>query len=64
MPVEIEHLRKGDVVEIPVEEFERLEATLELLQDEALKQGILQGIEEYQEGRSRAWSEVREDLGA
>jgi PHD/YefM family antitoxin component YafN of YafNO toxin-antitoxin module len=62
MATEIDHLRKGDVVEMPVEEFERLQATLELLQNEALKNGILASVEEYEEGRSRSWDEVREDL--
>ncbi len=64
MATEINHLRKGDVVEIPLEEFERLEATLELLQDEELKKGILDGIEDYREGRSRAWSDVRDEVGS
>lgn len=62
LAVPIDHLRKGDVVEIPIEEFERLEATLELLQDEDLKEGILAGIDEYHEGRTRPWSEVRDEL--
>lgn len=62
MATGIDHMRKGDVVEIPVEEFERLEATLELLEDEALKSGILTSLEEYKRGNSQAWDEVREDL--
>lgn len=62
MATGIEHLDKGDVVEIPKEEFERLVATLEFLQDEDVKKGVLKGLREYREGKSRPWSEVKEDL--
>lgn len=62
MPIEIEHAVKGDIVEIPRQEFERLRATLELLEDEDLKAAVLKGLEEYREGRSRRWSEVRGEL--
>lgn len=62
MATHIEHLRKGDVVEIPIEEFERLEATLELLENEALKTGILRSVEEYRRGNSHPWDEVKDGL--
>lgn len=62
MPIEIDHRVKGDIVEIPVEEFERLEATIEFLENERLQEGILQSLEQYREGKSRSWDEVREDL--
>ncbi|PSG97425.1 hypothetical protein BRD56_05765 [Thermoplasmatales archaeon SW_10_69_26] len=62
MTTAIDHLRKGDVVEMPVEEFERLQATLELLENEAIKDGVLASVEGYEEGRSRSWDGVREDL--
>lgn len=62
MATGIDHMRKGDVVEISVEEFERLEATLELLENEALKSGILTSLEEYKQGNSKPWDEAREDL--
>lgn len=62
MATGIDHMRKGDVVEMPVEEFERLQATLELLENEALKSGILTSLEEYKRGKSQPWDEVRDDL--
>lgn len=58
----IEHLARGDVVEIPREEFERLRATLEFLEDEELKRGVLRGLKEHQAGKSRSWDAVRDDL--
>ncbi len=62
MTAGIDHTRKGDVVEMPIEEFERLEATLELLENEALKSGILTSLEEYKRGKSRPWDEARDDI--
>lgn len=62
MPIEVEHTSKGDVVELPREEFERLLATLEFLEDEELQEGVLRALRQYAEGKTRPWSEVREDL--
>lgn len=58
----IEHLVRGDIVELPLAEFKRLEATLEFLQDEAVQKEVLAGVAEHRRGRSRAWSDVREEI--
>lgn len=62
MPIEVNPRTKGDVVEIPREEFERLMDTLEFLENEDLKEGILRSLKDYESGRTRSWEEVREDL--
>lgn len=62
MALKIEHKTVGDVVEIPKEEFERLQDTIEFLENKALQKGIMTSIEQYKKGQSKPWREVRKNL--
>lgn len=52
-----------DTVEIPQEEYESMKATIKTLEDQEILEQIKKSEEAYQEGRSKTWKEVRDELG-
>lgn len=62
MAVEVDHREVGDHVEMSKEEFERLKATVETLEDQEVLDQLAQSQEDRRKGKVSRWSKVKDRL--
>lgn len=63
MAASIEYTESGDHVEMSKEEFERVKATIETLEDQEVLDQLQQSHEDKKEGRLKSWSDLKENIG-
>jgi PHD/YefM family antitoxin component YafN of YafNO toxin-antitoxin module len=62
MPVETINDHGEEYVKMPKKEFEQWKATVELAKRNDLQNKLAQSREQYDEGKSKSWDEVKDDL--
>ena len=63
MPLTVDYEDKGEKVEVDKNDFERLLATVETLEDNEVLNQLSESQKDKEKGRLNKWSEVKERIG-
>jgi hypothetical protein len=63
MAVAVDYEEKGEKVEVDKNDFERLLATVETLEDNEVLKQLSASQEDKEKGRVNKWSDVKERIG-